>query len=499
MPRSLWFLFLLLIGSAAVLFVLQTRDSGPDLTLGGPLFDVTADEMSVLVITRSDGQFRLTRNEAGAWRLTGATSDYLDQVSMHRLLDLLAGSQGGPLLPGTRIEDPRYEFNTDKAVRLTVLASDGTRHSLALGVDNPVTGQYYASGAGRPTCFTVLPELKVLLDQLPVLVQAKTLLPGVDRDLVTRIDLQIADATFLFQRYENRWWVREPAAGVGLFGHMAQTYHARYKDRQLIRDGETWLLASERRVIGLIYETSEIVVRQILPTASGQEVRQSWELDPPRWQIRLTGAGLCPGDLEPHSLEVGLSPPLDQTQVPGLRRGNVLITDTEALHVLQQAPQILLDAGALSFQVADADSLHLDGPYGAVVWARPTDDGWLGYPPPGQTFKRQHKRMGKEAASLVVDLDRMPILAVLSPSNTPTVLAADERLRLTLWYGDQAEVMEFGYLDVDQLSVDQKLAIVNEDNLPPVAAWHPASGRLLQVPGHLLISGRTLSDNYVPR
>jgi len=514
--RSVLILTLLLLVAVGGLFVTRQRDATFDFTLGGPLFPVDKSDIEGLLLTRQGIQYRLDRVTGGIWSLSGGVTDYVDSLSVFKLLENLTLAVGGPLLPGTEVEDRRYEFNGPEAIRLTVFVTGGETISLALGTVNPVAGNIYASGAGRKACFMVPAALRGILGDLPGSVQARILLPVVGRDLIDRIDLRRGDRDFLIERREGLWWMLMPAEGPAYLGEEVRDYQAMYADRQTTDERGDWILASSAAVDLLIYEVSGIIVRDAMSPTESVTIVEAWGLDPPWRRVTLTGKGLNPDPTadSPDRMEIAFGPALGTDSVPALRRGNVLLTDFEALDLLEQPLGILTHRAALTFLVLQADTIELkrEGRLllrgertGVAVTAEgrrawrtefPTMDQGNGGD--GLTEKYHHGL----SQDLVVNLDRIPVLAVLPPTSESEVLADPERVKITVCFGTgedvRSEVIEFGFLAEDRLPVGSPPLIREDGVSPPVGLWFPASGKLLQVPAQTVVTARNLAQFASP-
>ena len=517
-PRSVFPLLILVIAVGAYFLFGDGSRQEPDYTLGGPILPCEPGQIETLVITRPGGQFRLDRDQAGVWRLSGSVQDYVDPQGMLGLLTVLAQARGGAVLPGTESEDHRYGFHGNDFIRLRILVEDGRESSLFLGTANPVTNRFYASGAGRPVTFTVAPELREVLAALPAKIQTRRLLPRLDRTLIREVRLRSGGRDFLLRRHHGLWWLRPIQQITWPFGFLARSYHDTYGDR-LRSDavGESWLLANDAKVRLLIYEVSDVAVKRIPPRNQQEQLRREWNLDASQWELELVGPGINPDPAAgPDSiLAIALNPALEKDEVPALRWGNVLVAEGEAINTLTEPLSELVHTGAFSFLVAAADSFRLelvdpslDGVL-PLIWARPSPVGWRSFAPAGYRPAVLNDRTGKEAADLVVNLDRTSVLAVLPPVRDPAVLADRERLRLTIWLDSSPEVrnrlqvgaepvvLEFGFLQPAALSPETTWRTQPPDGLPPVALWRPRTGQLLQVPGQLVVTGRNLRTNYI--
>jgi hypothetical protein len=515
-PRSVLVLTFLLLAAAGVLLLTRTRNTPPDYTLGGPLFPSPPAAIEGLLLTSQDGQIRLDRVDDGSWTLTGAVSDYVDARAVANLLETLTRTRGGPILPGTEIEDRRYEFNGPGSVRLSVFVTGSDPISLALGAANPVGGGFYGSGAGRQACFMVPAALKKALDDLPAALQAKVLLPGVTRDRVSEIEIRRGERDFLVKRRNGRWWLRMPAEGPAYLGPEVRDYQARYDDRREAdgqeADGQrTWILASSAAVNKLIYEVSDILVREIKPPVESAGLLAALDLDPPWRRVVLRGEGLNPDPTagSPDQMTIAFGPPLNLEAVPALRRGNVLVTDLEAVTVLEQPLGVLAHTTALTFLAMEADAIELarEGRLllrGVRTGVAETQEGrtaWLTeYPAPGVAGLQEIDRHGF-TRDLAVSLDRIPVLAVLPPTGDAAVLVAPERIRITIVVGTgedaRTEILEFGFLAEERLPAGSPPLVREPSGARPVGLWFPAGGKLLQVPGQFIVTARNLS-NLVP-
>ena len=506
MKRTLPILAVLTIVVLAGLWWLS-RDRGQDLTLGGPLFPVDSDRIEGLLVTRQGLQFRFDRGEDGFWTLSGAIGDYLDQPSMAALVRMLPTATGGALLPGSVPEDRRYEFNGPDAIRLRVYLADGQDISLALGTINPVTGNYYASGAGRDGCFPVAAPLRDKLWMLPKTVQAKTLLPDFDPDLVQSIRLVRSGTTHEFAKVAGVWWLRlddaDRSTSLAGLPPLVQQYQALYTDRLRDAEGARWIMAAAQPVGQLIYEVSGIIVRDVLSPRQAAQRRTEWQLDPPWRQVELRGPGLNPDpsapDADTFSLVFG--PPVAPDRVPVLRRDNVLLTDEVAINLLDLGLEVFVAQDALNATARHADGLVVTREgrrllEAARTAAAETPEGrtaWRTTFPAAREGLAESDRHGF-AQDLVVDLNRIPILAVLPPSDDPAVLAEAGRVRVTLSWQDGARelVFESGTLQPDHLPPGARPLARPADGEPPTGLWFPATGKLLQIPASLMVTARSM-------
>ncbi|MEN8006088.1 MAG: DUF4340 domain-containing protein [Candidatus Krumholzibacteriota bacterium] len=510
-PRSVLILTALLLIAGGALFLNSHRDSAEDFTLGGRLFPVEPGDIEGLLLTSGGSQIRLDLVDGRTWSLSGAVTDYVDTLAVLKLLDTLAGAHGGPLLPGTEVEDRRYEFNGPAAIRLTVFVTGGDPVSLAIGAGNPVGGNFYGSGAGRDACFMVPAILRKALGDLPGAIQAKKLLPGVTRDKVAEIEIRRGDRDFQVKRRNGRWWMLMPAEGPAYLGPEVRDYQAMYGDRREA-DGEgTWILASSAAVEKMIYEVSDIVVGEIKSPTESAALIETWNLDPPWRRVTLMGQGLNPDPAadSPDRMVIAFGPALTREAVPVLRRGNVLTTSEEALFVLEQPLGILAHRTGLTFQALKSDVITLEREgrlllHGTRTGTALTPEGrlaWLTeFPEAGIEGLKEKHRHGL-IQDLVVNLDRLEVLAVLSPTSDASILTDRERVKISISFGNEtgtgenirSEIIEIGYLDEDRLPADSPPLVRAEDDSPPVGLWFHSDGKLLQVPAHFIVTARAMS------
>lgn len=505
-PRSVMVLTVLLVIAAGALFLTMRDDPAPDYSLGGFLFPTEVSEIEGLLLTRQGAQIRLDRHENKVWSLSGAVSDYVDSLAVQTLLQTLAASAGGPLLPGTEIEDRRYGFNGPEAIRLTMFLTGGRSISLALGTANPVAGHFYASGAGRSGCFLVSAGLRRALSELPGTVQARILLPGVIRDKVDRLDLRRGDRDFLIERRAGRWWMLMPPEGPAFLGESIRSYQALYGDRRTTDERGTWILASSAEVNRLIYHVSDIIVRDIKSPQQGANLKEDWGLDPPWRRVTLSGKGLNtdPTADSPDRMVISFGPALDTQTVPALRRGNVLVAEAEAIESLEQPVGQLAHRTALDIRALKADTIVLEregrrllsGQRTGVAQTAEGRKAWLTtFPAAGENDIMEIDRHGF-IQDLAVSLERIQVLAVLPPTRDAAVLEDRERVKITVSVGTEKDVVtkiiEVGYLNEDRLPAGSPPLIRTADGLAPVGLWIPADGKLLQIPGQLVVTARNL-------
>lgn len=521
-PRLGWLLLASLVLAAGLLWKIRADRPGSEFLLGGPLLQAAPDGITSFVFTRDGGQYRFQRQDSGDWTLSGGLTDFVNRPAVEKFLRELAAAQGGPLLPGTEPEDRRYEFNGPEGVRLTLFTADGDQERLALGTINPVTGLVYASGAGRTGCFPVAKELRETLYELPDGLRTKTLLPPFPFQDVQEVQAIDGRTDRHLLRLDGHWWLHADDPGLRGVDPVMRRYQALYSDRRLTRDDGLWILADEDAVGQLLYEISSLLVREFIPSSIAAANVEDWRLDPPYRRVLLRGEGINPaarfGDPDRLGIDFGLS--LDGRLVPARRLDNVVTCDEEALRSLEKTPDELVHRQALAFPVILADSIrvehentvvlrgHRDPEAFAAIVAGKDDDlgrvegrrAWLlDYPiSTTTTTTRSGEKLHVRVQSLVVELERIPILAALSPTSEPGFLPQD-LAQVTLHASGPEGVVEqvvvMGWLDPARLPVGAVEGRGTNQEDRPAGLWLPATDQFLQIPGYLLITIRNIGLN----
>ncbi len=473
------------------------------IVLSAPLLPVPAERITGLLVTRKDGQFRLDRTDGGVWTLSVGTSDFVDTRSMAFLLHDLTSAVGGPVLPGTEPEDRRYDFNGEQALRLTFFTAGGRRLSLALGTINPVTGRYYASGLGRAGCFMVEAALQRRLAQLPRSVQLKTLLPEVKAADLSHIDLWRGEIDHRLARHEGRWWLQVPPGGPSRLGRDVVEYETYYRDRMRRDEDGDWVLASSSAVGMLVYEMSQVAVREIKPAVEAAAWYDQWGLDKPWRKVVLTGPGINPDPTAPADdvFTLLFAAPLGSQLIPVARREAVLLADGQAARTLDRPLGELVHRSALTFRAMSAVKLSIERE-GRVVLAGERDPGpiqgegrlqWRTMVPVEGSSPLPEKQRRNLAGETVVEMDRMPLLKPLPPVTDGSPLLDKEQLEVRLTFADGTVATEV-VLHVGYLRPDVFPELVQP--VPggrPVGLWRPDTGQLLQVSDGLVVTARNLA------
>ncbi|MBE0564818.1 MAG: hypothetical protein IH621_02600 [Krumholzibacteria bacterium] len=490
------------LAALAVAFWLLRADRDTDLTAGGPLLATDLGTVERIQLTLSGVPTVFERREDSLWTMSGAVHDWVDPLRLSQQLAVLGAAEGGRLLPGTEPEDRRYEFNGPQAVRLVLFGPGGSEERLSLGAANPVTGNVYASGAGRTACFPVLAETRDRLARLPEAVRLTTVLPPVPLTALERITVTRGRRTEVLAAAGGRWWLLVPAADLSVLPPLAQDWQRLHDDRRRRDDEGLWVLADERRVGLLAYEAGQLQVSSFVPPEQAADALDQWELDPAWLTVVLEGRGIDPDPTTgtPDRLVVGFGPPLDEKTVPAVRRGNPLLVPRQALATLEAPPGDLLHLFAFTDRPLLADEVELAAAGGPLLRARRVErevrhderaqwDQLL--PEPGRDEARAHLT----ARNFIVDLDRLAVLAVLPPTDAKRVLQPEGRVTVTVRWGDPArsEVWHCGRLDLPNVPGGPERLVPGDDGEGPVGFWRPADGRLLQVPSTVLVTARNLA------
>ncbi len=507
-------LALLAVAVAAGAFLWSTRAAprAGSAVLGGSLLPPSSSPVDALLVNVRGQACRLDRLPSGAWALGGSLVDEVDQRAAAALIDTLLAARGGPLLPGTVPGDRRYAFNGPEAVQVVVRRADGSTVDFALGAVNPVSGNRYASGAGRRFCFTVPLSLRDRLAGLPDAMRSRAVLPGLRAEGAERIRIEGEGAHASLERRDGAWWLAAPVGSLEL-DPVAERYQALYDDRRRQDPGGPWLLASTSAVRVLIHEVGEAAVRELAPPEQAVELSARWQLDPPWRRVTLEGAGLRPhlagatgatgglatGDLATFAA-VSFGPPLDDTRAPARRHGQVLVVDREAIATLQQPLETLLELGALPVPALEADLVE-------VAWeGRPLLRGarrgepdaldgrrsWLAELPAADAWSGSEADRHGLVRDLVVNLERQRITDVLPPVTGASPLRDAGRIDLKLTFGAREGAGEW--------RCERQVGWLREPTAAARAAvWDPVTGQLLGIGDDLPVTMRNAAELIAPR
>jgi hypothetical protein len=496
--RALVMVIAAVVLAVAGWYLLAPRDRGPDLTRGGPMLATDLGAVERLQLVSGGATFRFDRLEESLWTLSGAVADWVDPLRLAYQLGPLGEAVGGPLIAGTEPEDRRYEFNAPGSIRLSLYGPQGEER-LLLGATNPVTGRYYASGAGRPACFSVEASVGERLAGLVQAVRLQTLLPPVKPAALARIEVVRARRTDVLTAAEGRWWLKVAALDDPALPPVARRWHAFYGDRHRQDAEGLWILADDRAVAGLVNEVSGLQAVNLPDARDVGLALDQWGLGRPLITVRLEGPGIDPDPTGPSRdrLEIGFAMPLDDKVVPAVRRGLPVLAPRQAIETLEQPPGVLAHAFALTRRPLLADRFVLRGPEGLLMAGRRENVELLG------DERSQWRQVEPEEdvppaqanvllQTTLVDLDRLGVLAVLAPTTDAAVLRSEERLEIILERDGVAETWYCGRLEPNLVPGGLQALAAADGVTGPVGLWRPADGRLLQVPPTLLLTARTL-------
>jgi len=343
---------------------------------------------------------------------------------------------------------------------------------------------------------------------LPVSVQEDQLLPPFDTADLTEIEVWRGSEKLTIIPDDSRWWIEEPEDGMAQLGISFRHYNAVYSDRRRLVDGKPWLLADPRAVEKLIYESSQVLVRDIVSPAETSTKMEEWSLNPFWRKIVFHGQGINndPNSESADELTVTYGPPLDNDYVPLLRRGNLMLADVMAVQTLGSPLENWLDTGAMPFRVEVGDSLHMEKEGRWVISAYPGHDEdisrWVGTIADQEKLYINKKERLNVIENMILNLDQLEIIQVLPPSQKSEVLLAKEHVGMVFWTSNEGvsgqRNVEFGWLDLGKLpggDVARAEKLAQEyDGQRPAGMWVPGTGQLLQIPAHLVISFRNLGQ-----
>lgn len=440
-----------------------------------PLLPIDAQTIVRIEIHQIEGTSVLERTHDGGWSLTGVVADYADSGAVRPFLRVLGAATAGGEIPGATPADSRFGFTG--GIELLLVTGAGQNVTLGIGALNQVTGLAYARGAGRAGVFVVAGPLRERLLTLPDAVRLRQLLPRFARaDVETvRIFGRGASQPLLIARDGGRWWMREPAAGLGPLVARYQQFH---DDRRRSEAGTTWVLASDRALSSLIFEVSETPVKAFVPAPAEADVAAEMGLDPPYRSVELL---LAQG--QRFRLDLGEA---QEDQTVWARRGDrVLATTRLALHTIESPFAEFAYRGAFTFLFAQADSFAID--QRLIGRADPDSVGrWL-VGPDARGVRPEHPRLVQNLLSdMQVAFDGLQMLDVLPPA-TADPLQPQEHFMVTAWVPGAAAAAAS---DAAVVRHDIHLGRLRTDGR--AAAWEPATGKLLTVSEEILISLRAL-------
>lgn len=448
---------------------------------GGPLFPFGLDDLASIELHRAGGSDTLVRNEDGTWRLEGTVADIVDAKAFQAVFGPIVEGQGHAVLAGTEPDERRYGFGSETALELVFHRRDGVRDRLALGDANAVSGLIYASGAGRRGVFGVGGGLYAKAVRLPDNVRYNRIFPRLDAvDLDSLHVDRGPDQQLNFVRWpDGRWWVRLPEGRQTLTGK-ADRYNNLYDDRRLDHHGAVWFLADQRHLTELVYRVTDTKVAAFPSTSA----RRTANLEEVGLIPLYRGATLFATGGLTRRVEFGHEQ--DQQLVMARRDGALVVTRNIALHPLEGPVSGFLDLGALSFRLADADSFHIDEVVHPLIWGRKAADPaarranlksiWDAGVPPQYTLSFGAETTGNHVADVQTYLDRLECMAVREPVTDDCLLGRD-RWRITAWMPDGVKHTVW-------------LGTSLTDGKPVL--WEPGSGKVLEVPGEILVTMRGL-------
>jgi hypothetical protein len=366
-------------------------------------------------------------------------------------------------------------------LQLIVEDKQNQRIALTIGQRNPLSDRYYASGAGRSGVFTVSSSLVDALQSLPEWIRLRRLWPVFARARVETFTVAqpaLPAADVFLRSGDGLWWLVEPPDGLRRLGGIAPRYDRHYGDRRRQAAGQVLWRASDRKLEGLLFKLTDTPVKAFGLLQAPDDSLRAVGLKPPLVSVSLALAAGGPR----LTADFGYQTKADR--MAALRGGqpNLLEVTTFARDDLLAPLAQFLDASVLPFTLALADSflLRQDGAAPLRVYRSP--QGWQTTLSPRVAPYTSVQEATNLLHDLVVYLDRLEIETVLPPVLEGTPLSAGYRYALTAWLpsadGPQKFVVQFGHV---------------EDSRQP-AAYFPADGKLLGIPGSILVTLRSMSN-----
>jgi len=490
LPASLIPLIILLVAAAVwLLFFEPSVQKNDDPHSGGLLLPFLADSVARVEVTRGGEIFLLQvlghdwqlsgHNEAGVWH------DRVDSAGTEMLIRTLCESRASPVLSDSTAQRSQYGFGLPRTLTAAVTDFSGQSLIFYLGLRNPVTDRYYATGAGRSGVFTIPARVGQQLYELPGPLRLRRLWPPFQRSKVETLAIRRAGASWeeLFIRSaDGLWWTRLVTHRSGSVGKIVRDYDRYYSDRRWEQGGETYWRVDERTISMLLYYCNEAKIKGFGPLPTGEEELRREGLLPPTVSLRVVPQHATAALLAAfgHVTEDGF--------VAGMRDGRAqifwLTGELRDALVVPQSAFLATDVLALAWTQVDSFSLR----YGEQDSLRAIriDGKWRAFLPrssPGVDTTLAHNA----CSDFAHHLERLPILVVRPPARTGIPLTKKERTVLTLWSAPKGrgrpKQVVFGFL---------------EENGEP-AAYFPADGKVLVISQELLVSFRTVFRALRPR
>jgi hypothetical protein len=464
-PRSVYPLLILLVVAALWLWRGGGEPTGPRL-----VFDTPIESIQACAVQGPNGLTTLERTPDG-WRLDGVSPDLADVDGVTALLNTLTAT-----LRTDAVGDADWRASSaiygleDAGIFSVSLATDDDTSRLRIGVQNPATGLFYATGAGSDALFMVGEDLVGNLNALPSGVRARILWPGFGRDDPDTLRLRFADHDdwdLAARDLGGRWWLRMPADGWSRTGRVARDYHRQHADRRKTEAGAEWLRLRDREVANLLAYLEDARVRDFLGP----------ETTPPTRAFAVRVAGR-----ESHEVIFGELESENRAQAwrDGYAGGVVLpgeIPRECAGGLPQYLHTDLLDRG-----LATADSFALSRMDLGLVRFVNTEHGWeLTHP----TDPPNPRRMKLMATDLVHFLDRLAVERVYE--STPDNPQSQPQTTIQIWATGPG---------VPPLTVI-RCGLHTGTGRP--TAWLPAEGRLVEIDRNLAISCQSVLGAAVGR
>ncbi len=477
-PTSLVLLPVLLV--VAVGWLILDMRSGSKFSTGDPLIPFAPAQINHIEI-RHQGNIYDIIQTADGWRLQGTVTDWASTPGVESLIEKICRLTGNASLPGSDPDDESYGFSRYEGFSVQVGDAEGREVEVAFGLFNTVTETYYAAGAGRAEVFTVAPEVRAAFADLPNSVRLHCLLPPFDRSRVDSVLIKrrTVDELILLSRFQGRWWLRRPAAGVRRLGTLVRTYNQYYDDRRDHHSGSDWLLANPQLVSRMLFEISETGLAGFGPPQYDDDYLAEIGLLPPLRQISFTfddgrpAQNISFGDLDEHDRAVALrAEPACIVLAQDFARTTALLPVSELLHT-----------GVFPFVFADVDSFHLYHEGHHLLTGLAGAENWIGVVVPEYPTGNLGENIDFLTADIVTGITNCVIEEVLPPVAQPHPLVDQQRTTVRIRLDQEQDIrwidLRFGRL-ADGRSV----------------AYYPETGVLLRIDDGILTSFRSLFNAF---
>src|SRR5262249_34716689 len=167
-----------------------------------------ADITKIELKKKSGDQITITKDSAGAWKITMPQSLPVDQSVVSGMLSTLSSLNSDRLVEEKATNLSRYGLS-DAAVMIVIADKNNSTHKLLIGDDTPTANGAYANVEGDPRVFTIASFTKNSVDKTLDDLRDKRLITY-EPDKITRVELSLKGAQLEFGRDKDQWQIVKP-------------------------------------------------------------------------------------------------------------------------------------------------------------------------------------------------------------------------------------------------------------------------------------------------